>query len=115
MPTTKRVTRYFSPCCNAEMDYDDHLHGHCPLCHEPCVPEHDAEEADDDGPLITSGLFFTDNGCVLCAAHLGASARYTGRDLSGQRIERVTAQDHADAEAMGLRLACETCGGRGDA
>lgn len=54
-------------------------------------------------------LYFTDNGRVLCGQHLGASARLTGRDLSGQRITRTTREDAEDFRAMGLTLACEVC------
>lgn len=53
--------------------------------------------------------YFTDNGAVLCGDHLGASAKYTGRDISGQPIERVTPEDVRDAKAMGWEVQCEHC------
>lgn len=53
-------------------------------------------------------LWYTDNGAVYCTDHLGMTARYTGRDISGQRIERVKAKD---AETHSIK--CETCEVRG--
>lgn len=58
-----------------------------------------------------SALYFTDNGAMLCAAHLGGSARYTGRDLSGQPIERVTADDARYLASLHVPACCEQCGG----
>jgi hypothetical protein len=40
-----------------------------------------------------STLYLTDNGALYCGAHLGMSAAYTGRDISGQKIKRLTASD----------------------
>jgi hypothetical protein len=37
-----------------------------------------------------SSLYLGDNGMCLCGAHLGYSARSTGRDLSGQRVMQVS-------------------------
>lgn len=42
-----------------------------------------------------NALYFTDNGRIVCGAHCGMSARFTGRDISGQRIARVTDADAA--------------------
>jgi hypothetical protein len=39
---------------------------------------------------MTSTIYITDNGRLLCHEHLGVTARLTGRDLSGQPIEPVT-------------------------
>lgn len=45
-------------------------------------------------PLLREGaLYWADNGRVICAKCAGQSALYTGRDISGQRVERVTADD----------------------
>lgn len=56
-------------------------------------------------------LYLTDNGRALCGRHLGASATYTGRDISGQLIERVTAADAAAAhKKYGVTFCCESCG-----
>ena len=56
-----------------------------------------------------NALFFTDNGRVLCYKHLGAAAKYTGRDISGQAIERVTEEHMDEADALGHTLSCEDC------
>lgn len=58
-------------------------------------------------------LYFTDNGRVVCGKHCGSSARYTGRDISGQRIARVT-EDEARMwlAEMGEAIGCEECGHR---
>ena len=56
-----------------------------------------------------NSLYLSDNGCILCGAHLGFSARTTGRDISGLRVSLVTAQDRLDALACGYHLQCETC------
>jgi hypothetical protein len=55
-------------------------------------------------------IYLGDNGRALCGAHLGASARYTGRDLSGQEIMAVTPDVAAEAEAEGWTVKCEQCG-----
>ena len=49
----------------------------------------------------TCALWGCDGGTVLCTEHLGAAARHTGRDISGQRIEAIPPEE-ADR--------CETCG-----
>ena len=55
-------------------------------------------------------LYFTDNGAVLCGRHCGTSARFTGRDISGQKIKRVTATDARGWLAeIGSPIACERC------
>ena len=58
--------------------------------------------------------YFTDNGAVYCYEHLGASAKYTGRDISGQKIERIGVSDllairreMPDLPTLGC---CEICG-----
>lgn len=55
-------------------------------------------------------LYFTDNGAVYCDDHLGASAKMTGRDISGQPIERITPEIAKEAINMGIALKCEHCG-----
>lgn len=56
-------------------------------------------------------IYLTDNGAALCGAHLGASARYTGRDLSGLPILPVTPDVVRESLAMdGGVPACERCG-----
>ena len=39
---------------------------------------------------VPTALYMGDNGATYCGAHLGATATYSGRDLSGQPIVRVT-------------------------
>lgn len=56
-------------------------------------------------------LYITDNGAVYCGAHLGATARYTGRDISGQPIEPITPEVVREArDVMGVEFCCEQCG-----
>jgi hypothetical protein len=55
-------------------------------------------------------LYIGDNGAVACGKHLGASARYTLRDISGQRVTEVTPAVAKEATEMGMTLACEGCG-----
>ena len=58
-----------------------------------------------------TSIYLTDNGRALCGAHLGISARMTGRDISGQRIELVTPELAREAQhAYGWGVTCETCG-----
>lgn len=59
----------------------------------------------DDGTI-----YLTDNGAAYCGAHLGYTARATGRDISGQPIEPVTPDVAREAVAMGCVLVCEQCG-----
>lgn len=55
-------------------------------------------------------LYFTDNGALNCEDHLGTCAKYTGRDLSGQKIRRVNAEAVQHFANEGLIPKCETCG-----
>ena len=55
-------------------------------------------------------LYITDNGAVLCGAHCGTAAAYTGRDISGQRIELVTDMHATEwRRMMGTPIQCERC------
>ena len=58
--------------------------------------------------LLIHRLYITDNGAVLCGKHCGASARWTGRDISGQEVQPLT---EAEAKEHGFR--CEGCHPRG--
>lgn len=51
-------------------------------------------------------VYLCDNGECLCGDHLGASARFTGRDISGQPILEIT----PDLLREVPTVACETCG-----
>lgn len=56
-------------------------------------------------------IYLTDNGRAYCGSHLGATARSTGRDISGQPIIPVTPDVMAENLAMGNPpIQCETCG-----
>lgn len=55
-------------------------------------------------------LYITDNGAVYCGADLGSTAKHTGRDISGQKIEPVTPEVAAEAQGMGWAISCERCG-----
>ena len=56
-------------------------------------------------------LFLTDNGACYCGEHLGSSARFTGRDISGQEIFQVTPEiARQSIDEYGMALACENCG-----
>ena len=54
-------------------------------------------------------LYLTDNGALLCRDHLGETARTTGRDISGQKIHRLTAAERDYLVRECGRCACETC------
>ena len=55
--------------------------------------------------------YFTDNVALLCGEHLGATAKASGLDISGQRIQKVTPIDAVVAKREhGMDLKCETCG-----
>lgn len=43
--------------------------------------------------LVPGAVYWADNGRRICTRCGGASALYTGYDLSGQAVERVTADD----------------------
>ena len=57
--------------------------------------------------LRSDRLYLGDNGRVLCGALrcAGATAHFSGRDLSGQRVVPVTA-----TQATQHGLQCEGCG-----
>lgn len=57
-------------------------------------------------------IYLTDNGASYCGAHVGVTASMTGRDVSGQRIVRLSATDAAwwkQHNAVGNLPMCETC------
>lgn len=60
--------------------------------------------------ISDDAIYLVDNGASYCGAHLGASARYTGRDISGQPIMRVTPEMAKAAQADGWTVTCERCG-----
>lgn len=54
-------------------------------------------------------IYLGDNGRAYCGAHLGMTAKATGRDLSGQEIFPIT-QTVMDQEPSSKHIACEHCG-----
>lgn len=63
----------------------------------------------DPRPLLREGaVYWSDNGRRICARCAGASALYTGRDISGQAVERATLRDAVEwLSSLGSPLACE--------
>jgi hypothetical protein len=58
-----------------------------------------------------TALYFTDNGRIVCGRHLGASARATGRDISGQAIKEATPDEATRwLHEVGESMQCEECG-----
>lgn len=57
--------------------------------------------------LRADTLYLGDNGRAFCGTLrcAGQTAHFTGRDLSGQKVEALTAQ-----EAIDNRITCEGCG-----
>lgn len=65
----------------------------------------------DPAPALAPGrLYLGDNGRCFCGALrcAGSSAHFTGRDISGQRVEAIPAQELAAHPT----LKCEGCGAR---
>jgi len=59
-----------------------------------------------------SALYLGDNGICLCGAHLGMTARFSGRDISGQRVYRLQPEDDAEGRKMSAEFQgfkCEVC------
>ena len=59
--------------------------------------------------LSEETLYFTDNGAIYHGRCCGTSAQFTGRDISGQRVEAVSQADIDACAADGVALACEAC------
>jgi hypothetical protein len=58
--------------------------------------------------LKPHALYLGDNGRCYCGEHSGTTALYTGRDISGQRVEEVTPA--VLREFGDFVPACEDCG-----
>ena len=71
-----------------------------------------AHRAEPTPVLRADALYLGDNGRCFCGRlhHAGMTAHFTGRDLSGQQVHRVTEADQREARRMGVVLACEGCG-----
>jgi hypothetical protein len=62
----------------------------------------------DPRPVLAEGaVYWADNGRRICAKCAGASAKYTGHDISGQAVARVTLADVEGWPDEFGRLACE--------
>jgi hypothetical protein len=64
--------------------------------------------------LDEATIYLGDNGRCFCGGNngrcAGSSAYFTGRDLSGQRVEAVSPEDDDVAfREYGVRLKCEGC------
>lgn len=68
-----------------------------------------ARNLEDPRPVLVHGaVYWADGGRRICASCAGATALYTGRDLSGQKLERVTLDDVRDWPKDLGALRCET-------
>jgi hypothetical protein len=70
------------------------------------------QRARGEKPVLNDdALYLTDNGRCLCGKHCGNSARYTGRDISGQKVARLTANDIIESiRVYKWEPECESCG-----
>jgi hypothetical protein len=69
-----------------------------------------ARRTTDPRPLLREGaVYWADNGQAICLSCAGMTAKFTGRDISGQRVARVTLADVRAWEAEGDLgpLSCE--------
>jgi hypothetical protein len=62
-------------------------------------------------PVLKAGIVYSaDNGRLICLRCAGASAKFTGRDLSGQKVAPLRSDDAEAREwfnHFGKPLACE--------
>lgn len=60
-------------------------------------------------------IYLGDNGRCFCGRLrcAGMTAHFTGRDLSGQKVHRVTDADRQELRRDGIELVCETCRAEG--
>ena len=65
----------------------------------------------DPSPKLKSGVIYSaDNGRLICLECAGASAKFTGHDLSGQRVLPVPYHETIEwFKELGKPMACE-CG-----
>lgn len=59
--------------------------------------------------LKDDALYFGDNGRIFCGRCAGMTATYTGRDISGQRVQRVTPRVLVECVRLGFVPECESC------
>lgn len=60
-------------------------------------------------PKLKEGvIYFADNGRRICLKCAGQTAKFTGRDISGQRVRAATIEDAIAWQEMFMqRLSCE--------
>ncbi len=60
-------------------------------------------------PKLKPGIIYeADNGRLICLRCAGMSAKYTGRDISGQRVRKIDlSEDTSWVAEFGTHLACE--------
>lgn len=61
-------------------------------------------------PALKPGIIYSgDNGMLICLKCAGMSAKYTGRDLSGQKVLPVPVSETVEwKEMFGKDLSCES-------
>jgi hypothetical protein len=62
-------------------------------------------------PVLKPGaIYLGDNGRCFCMEHAGMRALYTGRDIDGRRVHRITEADRAYwRKEIGRDPQCEEC------
>lgn len=61
--------------------------------------------------LKDEALYSGDNGRLFCGNCAGMNAKFTGRDLSGMKVERMKPSDAAEfLQVTGMAMTCESCG-----
>lgn len=60
--------------------------------------------------LDDTALYLGDNGRIYCGGCSGVTAAFTGCDLSGNPVLKVTQAEIDEAKRIGLALRCESCG-----
>lgn len=74
----------------------------------------DTDMTTDEVKLHDTALYLGDNGRCYCGEHSGMSARYTGRDISGQPVMLIDAAMLKEFGYTPQDFACEEprCGRR---
>ena len=64
----------------------------------------------DPTPVLKLGVIYAaDNGCLICLHCAGMSAKYTGRDISGQRVTKIPHSQTVDwFKEFGKPMSCES-------
>lgn len=80
----------------------------CPSCDTTLVIFTETVDV-DPVPVLKAGVIYVgDNGRLICLECAGMSAKYTGLDLSGQKVEALgTAEDTEWLKRFGKHLKCE--------